>query len=87
MNHRLPRFVIVLLISFATAAAQAQCYVDPYTGQQICMRPSSGCPSCERQVRRLVSDSPAAEPQSPTVDSTAHCRISVADGTMGSGSL
>lgn len=50
--------------------ARAQCYVDPYTGQRICTRPSS----------------PSAD-ASTNVDASAHCRISVADGTMGSGTL
>ncbi|HVT26448.1 MAG TPA: serine protease [Lacipirellulaceae bacterium] len=87
MKYRLPRFAFLLLITSASAGANAQCYTDPYTGQQICTRPTAGCPSCERQLRRLVSDSPASDTQSTNVDATAHCRISVADGTMGSGTL
>lgn len=50
--------------------ANAQCYVDPYTGQRICTRPS------------VVPADTASN-----VDASAHCRISVADGTTGSGTL
>ena len=53
-------------------SAHAQCYTDPFTGQRICTRQVSPC-------------QPAAE--TSNVDSTAHCRITVADGTMGSGTL
>jgi hypothetical protein len=54
--------------------AHAQCYFDPYTGRTICPRQ---CPPYQ----------PIADAQSPTIDSSAHCRISVADGTVGSGTL
>jgi hypothetical protein len=47
------------------AIANAQCYFDPFTGQQICTPPSQG----------------------PTIDSSAHCRITVGDGSVGSGVL
>ena len=62
----------LILTAFACATAQAQCYTDPLTGQRIC--------TVEVSPRQ-----PAAE--TSNVDSTAHCRITVADGTMGSGTL
>jgi hypothetical protein len=66
----LPPVQILLLFVFGLVcnAGNAQCYIDPFTGQRICSR--SGASS-----------------QSPAVDSAAHCRITVADGTKGSGTL
>jgi hypothetical protein len=63
-------FVLPLVIACATA--QAQCYVDPVTGQRICTRQVAPC---------------APVSGASNVDSTAHCRISIADGTLGSGTL
>jgi Trypsin-like peptidase domain len=62
----------LLLTAFACATAHAQCYTDPLTGQRI----------CTRQVSPSTLDGAASH-----VDSTGHCRITVADGTMGSGTL
>src|SRR5882724_8311478 len=64
----------LLLTAFACicGTAQAQCYTDPYTGQRIC-------------TRQVSPSAPVAG--TSNVDSTAHCRITVADGTMGSGTL
>ncbi len=59
---------------------QAQCYFDPITGQRICMRQDSPCQPSTGASRRIESDS-------PSVDSSAHCRVTVADGTTGSGTL
>jgi hypothetical protein len=72
---------------FVGASARAQCYIDPYSGQQICMRPNNGCPTCPQPARRIVSESPDTDTNSANVDSSAHCRITVADGTTGSGTL
>jgi S1-C subfamily serine protease len=73
MKSRTQQFVPILLsIAFACPAAHAQCYTDPFTGQRICTRQVSPC-------------QPATE--TSKVDSTAHCRVTVADGTMGSGAL
>ncbi len=81
MKRRPQQFVLALFASAMTyALAHAKCYIDPLTGQQICPRQLSPCQPQTAPTRRLVSDS-------PTVDSTAHCRITVADGTMGSGTL
>ena len=61
----------ILSVSLLTRGdANAQCYVDPYTGQRI----------CPRQI------SPSADAPS-NVDASAHCRISLTDGTIGSGTL
>src|SRR4051812_7216286 len=73
------QILLLLTMLWACGAARAQCYIDPFTGQQICSR--------QAPSRRLVSDSPGANAQSSAVDPSAHCRISVADGTMGSGTL
>jgi hypothetical protein len=73
MKSQTKQFVLTLLSAvFVCATANAQCYTDPLTGQRICTRQVSPC-------------QPAAE--TSNVDSTAHCRIGVADGTMGSGTL
>jgi hypothetical protein len=73
MKSQAMQFVLSLIsLALPLAAANAQCYTDPYTGQRICTRQVSPC-------------QPTAE--TTNVDSAAHCRISVADGTMGSGTL
>jgi S1-C subfamily serine protease len=71
---------LVLLFVYPCATTRAQCYVDPITGQRICTRQGSPYQPPTAPTGRAISDS-------PSVDSTAHCRISVADGTMGSGTL
>jgi hypothetical protein len=62
-------------------AARADCYVDPATGRRICTAPESGW--------RTISGTgtPRLVGRPTTVDSSAHCRISVGDGTTGSGTL
>jgi Trypsin-like peptidase domain len=73
MKSRANLFALTLsLIASACGIAHAQCYTDPYTGQRIC-------------TRQVLPCQPAT--QTSNVDSAAHCRISVADGTMGSGTL
>jgi hypothetical protein len=73
MKFRPNIFVLNLLsLEFACAAAHAQCYTDPFTGQRIC-------------TRQVLPSAPAAN--TSHIDSTAHCRITVADGTMGSGTF
>jgi hypothetical protein len=58
--------------------AQAQCYIDPVTGQRVCAV-SPHAPSGNR--------APALDSRLSTLDSSAHCRITVADGSTGSGTL
>src|SRR5215212_9088310 len=73
-TKQLARTLLSAAFTFALAcgAAHAQCYTDPLTGQRI----------CTRQV------SPGATAATTSnVDPSAHCRITVADGTMGSGTL
>src|SRR3954447_6046767 len=77
----------VLLLLCICASAHGQCYIDPYTGQQICTRPNYGCPTCPQPARRIVSETPNTDAGSSSIDSSAHCRITVADGTTGSGTL
>src|SRR4029078_13036349 len=62
----------LLLLALTCAATHAQCYTDPITGQRIC-------------TRQIVPSQPATN--TANVDPAARCRMSVADGTMGSGTL
>jgi hypothetical protein len=64
--------LLLFVIICICVVAQAQCYIDSFTGQRIC-------------ARQVSPSQPAAE--TSNVDSAAHCRISVADGTIGSGTL
>ena len=72
MKSHLHRLCLFVLIAPACGAVRAQCYTDPFTGQRIC-------------ARQMMPSQPAAN--TADVDSAAHCRISVADGAMGSGTL
>jgi hypothetical protein len=78
---------LLLLLALATAdtTAQAQCYYDPFTGQTICPRQGS-LPQPARPSQRQISNS-GPETNSPDVDPASHCRISVGDGSIGSGTL
>jgi hypothetical protein len=58
--------------------AHAQCYIDPATGQRVCTRPPGTTPG---------GRAPAFNSQLVNLDSSAHCRISIDDGTLGSGTL
>jgi len=58
--------------------AHAQCYIDPVTGQRVCTRPSGAVPD---------GRAPAPNAKLVALDQSAHCRISVGDGTLGSGTL
>jgi hypothetical protein len=58
--------------------AHAQCYIDPATGQRVCTRPPGSTPG---------GRAPALDSRLSTLDSSAHCRISIGDGTLGSGTL
>ncbi len=81
---RSPALQYAIAIAFATSlgattsTTHAQCYLDPTTGRQICP---------------INRDSGSAQAYSPasnalvTIDSSAHCRIHVSDGTTGSGTL
>ncbi len=62
-----------LFIVIACGAVRAQCYVEPLTGRQVCTAPGAGTP-------RLAGSQ-------PSIDQRPHCRISVADGSTGSGTL
>jgi S1-C subfamily serine protease len=54
---------LILLTAVLCGTARAQCYVDPFTGRQVCT------------------------PTAPTIDASAYCRITLADGSTGSGTL
>ncbi len=55
----------------------ADCYIDPVTGRQVCTMP--------RDAR--VPNAPALDSRPSALDSSAHCRVNVDDGTAGSGTL
>jgi hypothetical protein len=57
---------------------QAQCYIDPVTGKKIC---------AIGQLLPPSAPSPALDSRLSALDSSAHCRITVGDGTAGSGTL
>ena len=62
----------------AAVRSQAQCYIDPVTGEQVCAQ----APKSIAGGRALALDSRLS-----TLDPAAHCRITVADGSTGSGTL
>jgi hypothetical protein len=71
----------IVLGTMLHQAANAQCYIDPFTGRQVCTQPAIGwrSPSGSRS-------NPQSEIRNPKF-SRAHCRISVGDGSTGSGTL
>jgi hypothetical protein len=72
-SQKILRAALALSIALSTAArSHAQCYIDSATGQQVCIRAEFNS----------HPQSPGPSPQSP-----AHCRITVADGSAGSGTL
>jgi S1-C subfamily serine protease len=75
-------------MALACAAANGQCYVDPYTGQRICTNPNYGWQPFSGSDHRYaaVPATRLAEPQFP-FEASAHCRITVGDGSTGSGTL
>jgi hypothetical protein len=76
----------LLLLTFASITASAQCYIDPYTGQRYCTGSCPNCPSC-KPSRQVVVESPTANSNPSNVNSTSHCRITVNGNTLGSGTL
>ncbi len=76
-----PVHIIPLLcLAIVNVNVRADCYIDPSTGRQVCTSPNAGW-----QPLSGAGTPWFAEPSS--IDSSAHCRISVADGTTGSGTL
>jgi hypothetical protein len=64
------------------AIANAQCYFDPFTGQRICtIAPDSGAGTRSQALDSRPGTLWVA------LDPSAHCRISVGDGSVGSGVL
>lgn len=81
------RLLVVLLLG-ACSTGKAQCYIDPFTGRQICTTPASGWRSVTGQVQPgSVGPHGSVERDGSTIDRSAHCRIRVGDGTTGSGAL
>jgi hypothetical protein len=71
--------VLALAVACVCGAARAQCFVDPFTGQQICVPVNLGW-------QPISAVCPVVE-STPSSDIGAHCRIGVADGSTGSGTL
>lgn len=65
---------------------QGNCYVDPYTGQTICNRPSYGWQPAYGGTR-MIRDVPSPQSQVATLPRPWRCRISMGNGNVGSGSL
>jgi hypothetical protein len=71
----------VMLGAVPHHSVNAQCYIDPFTGRQVCTQPNFyGWHSA------AASSNPPSEIPNPQ-SSRAHCRISVGDGSTGSGTL
>jgi hypothetical protein len=69
--------VIATLLCGLEARSQ-QCYIDPLTGQKVCGQPAYG----------WAVTNPQSEIRNPqSINSPAHCRITVGDGSAGSGTL
>jgi hypothetical protein len=74
-------FCAAIVFAIASAGllhAQGTCYIDPFTGQKICTPAAGGF----ADSRLLALDSGLL-----ALDSSPHCRITVGDGTAGSGTL
>lgn len=67
--------------------AQAQCYIDPVTGQRVCTRAPGATPGARAPAFLVQPSVPALDSCLSALDQSPHCRISVADGTLGSGTL
>ncbi|HEX3600701.1 MAG TPA: serine protease [Lacipirellulaceae bacterium] len=76
----------LLILAALAGHAPAQCYVDPYTGQRFCSRPCENCPQAG-SYRQVTAQSPGANNVTSEVNSAAHCRITVDNRTLGSGTL
>lgn len=63
--------------------SSGQCSIDPFTGRRVCTQPTYGW----RPVGGPDANSLSAVEFSPTSPSSAHCRVSVGDGSTGSGTL
>ncbi len=95
------RTMCCVAISFALAApaalrAQSQCYIDPVTGERVCAVVPGAvlgrAPALDfrQDSQRLSQDSVSLLPGPPRQGEgvlQGHCRISVADGSTGSGTL
>jgi hypothetical protein len=68
--------LVALIAASAAMRSHAQCIVDPVTGQRVC----SLSPESEARA-------PALDARLSALDCPAHCRITVADGSAGSGTL
>jgi hypothetical protein len=70
--------VVIAMQLCAMAARSQQCYIDPFTGQKVCGQPAYG----------WAITNPQSEIRNPQfINSAAHCRITVGDGSAGSGTL
>ena len=86
------RIVGLLAVHMSALAASAQqCYVDPFTGQRYCTQDAYGRQPAAQILgneRAFPEFNPQSEIHNPkSLDSSAHCRITVGDGSAGSGTL
>lgn len=65
------QFFVLSITLLMCGRAPAQCYIDPLTGQQVCP----------------LKPGSSTNSQLPALNSSAHCRITVGCGTLGSGTL
>ena len=81
VKSRMIRWVALWLVLALPAAvpSYAQCHIDPVSGQWVCSRMP--------EVSTRALDSGLSALDSSALDSSAHCRIAVGDGSMGSGTL
>jgi hypothetical protein len=79
---------LAIMVAMALPAAfrsHAQCHIDPVTGERVCA-PSPEAPTGDR-APALDFRHGESSTRPSTLDPSAHCRIRVADGTTGSGTL
>src|SRR5262245_1498328 len=68
-------------VSSCCTAIRAQCYIDPYTGMRVCPNRNLGWqPASGPGTTRLAAEENLG-------GTAAHCRITVGDGSTGSGTL
>jgi hypothetical protein len=78
---RIGRALILTACAVNSCFAQ-QCYIDPITGRRYCL------PNPQSEIRIPQFENPQSlNPQPSTLNTSAHCRVIVGDGTTGSGTL
>lgn len=81
MNKRFINLGVVAALAWSPVAS-AQCSIDPYTGRQICGRVDDARLGLVAPRDRIGTGDPL-----PQAQQAAQCRVSVRDGSTGSGTL